>query len=522
MAIAVHIKQQIINLYQNNISIASIHKQVGVSEPTISKILKAAGITIRMTNYQKLAIDKQEINRRYQNGESTYQIATSLNCSDETIRQLIDVMRDAVSRNRLTPESIAKIGEASARNWANSEYVAKVKEATSTVKHKERLSKAGRQNYHSSLGRWIAAADSKLIISKKVKELWADPAFRAKQAVWFQQRMTTMADASRLALADPIRRREWIAKLKIANANRLETGGWVSTAQKQLYYMLSSSGIDFHEEGADTRVGPFYVVDCVIPKQQNMHKPLIVEVQGEYWHSLPHVMLKDRQKATYIRNHTDYDLLCLEELHMASFAEVESKLNSFGLILNKFECRPTDLEIKLIDETTASEFYSIFHYSGTVRRGAIVYGAYLNGELMAAISYCHPMRLKTAKRLDCKIGEVVEISRLARRTNLNCKNLISFLIARTKKLLPSTVRCVVSFSDATYGHTGGAYKAAGFVNDGIVPAGYHYVSINGKYHKKTIWDRAKRMKMNEAEYAAKHNLLKVPHGDKTRWLCWVK
>jgi hypothetical protein len=111
---------------------------------------------------------------------------------------------------------------------------------------------------------------------------------------------------------------------------------------------------------------------------------------------------------------------------------------------------------------------------------------------------------------------------LARRTNLVCRNLASYLLSRTVKLLPAEVRCVVSFSDHTYGHGGGVYKAAGFVVDGAVPPDYHYVSINGRYHKKTIWDRAKRMKMTEEAYAAKHNLLRVAHGTKTRWVRRIK
>jgi hypothetical protein len=522
MPISENIKQSIIALYKTNISIAAISRQTKVSEPTIAKILKAAGITIRKKNYQKLNIDYTEVNRRYRDGESTYEIAASLGCSDETIRLMIDNIRDARTRNKLKSESIAKIAIAAKNNWLDPEYVAKVTAATSNPEYLEKLAKAGRENYKNSLGKWIATAEAKLVISNKVKQQWANPDYRAKQEMWFRQRIETITKASRLALSDPTKRQNWLSKLKIANANRRQSGGWVSTAQKQLYYILSSSGIDFHEEGPETRIGPFYVVDCVIPQQQRMTKPLIIEVQGEYWHSLPNVMMRDRQKVTYVRVHTDYDLLPLPELNLSSFTEVEQKLATYGLDLNKLVCRPKQLVIKQIDETIASMFYSIFHYSGTVRKGAIVYGAYLGDELVAAISYCYPMRMETTTRLGYNVGEVVEISRLARRTNLLCKNLISYLIAKTKILLPQKIKCIVSFSDATYNHTGKVYKAAGFVNDGIVPADYHYVSINGKYHKKTIWDRAKRMKMTEVEYANKYNLAKVPHGEKTRWIARLR
>lgn len=519
--IAEHIKQKIIDLYGNGLSIANIKKHTGVSEPTISKILKVAGITIRKKNYQKLTIDQKDINRRYQNGESTYSIAKSLNCSDETIRRLITNIRPAAERNKLTPESIQKIATASVLNWQNPIYVEKVRAATSTEEHLAKLSAAGIKNYQTSLGKWLATAESRLTISSRVKELWLDHEYRKKQTIWFQQRIDTITRASKAALANPAKRAEWLRKLRIINADRRQSSGWISSSQKQLYYVLSSSGIEYHEEGPDTRIGPFYVVDCVIPKQQNMIKPLIIEVQGEYWHSLPTVIVRDRQKATYIRKHTDYDLLPLTELQVSSFGEIEQTLARYGLTVRKFECKPTQLTIKKIDEAIASDFYSVFHYTGTIRKGAIVYGAYLNDELMAAISYCYPIRQETTTRLGHIHGEVVEISRLARRTNLICKNLISYFIAKTKAMLPNTIKCIVSFSDSTYGHTGGAYKAAGFYEDGRVPADYHYASINGKYHKKTVWDKAKKMKISEAEYAERHHLLKVPHGEKTRWICRI-
>lgn len=122
MAISQQIKNQIINLYAQDISISKIRHIVNVSEPTISKILKSAGVTIRKKNYQKLNLDKKEINNLYNSGLSTYQIATKFNCSDETIRKLVDDLRPVQVRNRLSEKSINKISKASERNWKDDEY----------------------------------------------------------------------------------------------------------------------------------------------------------------------------------------------------------------------------------------------------------------------------------------------------------------------------------------------------------------------------------------------------------------
>ena len=513
-------RDAIIDLYNSNLSISAISKMSKVSATSISKILKQSGIIIRKDNYQKLNIDSVEVNAMYNNGQSTYDIAKHFKCSDETIRNMIVDIRNITERNERSEDSILKIRKASIDNWNNDEYKAKVHAATNTVEYKAKLQKAGIINYAESLGKWMQTLESKTTISQKIKEKWKELAYLEKQKIWFAQRGAMLTAASVEALKDPVKRKQWIEKLRVISSDNRVDGGWVSTSQKQLYYILESSKIVFHEEGDNTKVGPFYMVDCVIPKQQNMIKPLIIEVQGEYWHSLQHVITKDKQKATYIRNHTDYDLLCLDELHLNSFDEVQQKLLSFGLSIYKFMCTPKELSIKQITETEAKMFYSIFHYSSTVRKGAITYGAFLNDELMAVISYCRPLRIETATRLGYALSEVFEISRLARRTNLVCKNMASYLITKTKKLL--NARCIISFSDSTYGHTGGVYKASGFINDGLIGQDYHYISLRGKYHKKTIWDRAKRMKMGENEYADKHGLIKIFGKEKTRWVLHIK
>lgn len=511
-------KDIVIELYNKGISITKISISLGISQPTVSKILKTNNIPIRKDNYQKLAIDEVEVNNLYSQGLSTYDIAKKLNCSDESIRKLIRQVRPINIRNQRSGESIEKIKQASERNWRDGEYVKKVQAAVQTPEYKAKLSDAAIKNYDICLGKWIKTIEAKSVVSKQAKAQWQDPAYRSKQLAFLSTRMPDLWEASKKALQDPEKRAQWLKKLRANSVDRLIKQGWVSHPQKQLYYLLSSSGIEYYEEGKDTKIGPFYVVDCVIPVQQQMKKPLIIEVQGEYWHSLPRVQLKDRQKETYIRKHTEYDLIKLEELHLASFDEVYNVLSGFGLHIASQECKVKDLEIKQIDESQASMFYSIFHYTGTVRRGATVYGAFYNNELMAAISYCYPIRQEVSSRLGHKHREVLEISRLARKTNFKCKNLISFLISKSSKLLPSDVKCLVSYSDAAYNHTGTAYKASGFILDGIVAPDYYYVSINGKYHKKTIWDRSKKMKMTESDYADKHNLVKIMGKEKTRWI----
>jgi len=517
MAISQQAKELIIELYKQNNSIKSISKLIGISAPTISKILKSSGTQIRTGNYQSLDIDINKVNELYSSGLSTYDIAKLLGCSDEIIRKHITTIRSPKDRNKLKPESISKISQASTKNWRSDEYKQRVK-LGKTNEYYDILRQHGATNYNKTLGKWISTSEAKTIISNRVKQLWLNPEYRAKQSVWFQERAKRLSELAALALSDPTKRQEWIRKLSVISTTSRASNGWVSTSQKQLYYILEDAGITFSEEGTETRICPFYVVDCIIPIQQQMKKPLIIEVNGEYWYELPHIVVRDKQKATYIRKYTDFDLLVLEELEMSNYDQVKSRLESYGITLITHKCITSNLQIRAITEEEARIFYSIFHYSSTVRSGAITFGAFYNSRLIAAISYTYPLRTQSASRLGLKLSEIMEISRLARQTNIECKNLASYLIAKTKRLLPKGIRKIISFSDSTYGHTGGVYKASGFINDGEIESDYFYLSLHGRYHKKTIWDRAKRMKMTEYDYAEKHNLVKIITGPKTRWL----
>ena len=517
MAISKETRELIISLYNSGLSIKAVRNRTSVSEVTISKILKSAGITIRKDNYQKLSIDSALVNKMYNNGMSTYAISKHFECSDESIRKLVENVRPFKDRNKLNPDSIDKIKAKSIELWKDPSYVTKVKEGINKEEAKNKLRSASIKNYEKSIGRWIKEESSRATISEIMTKLWDDPEYRSKQAKWFSARGYALTQASIAALKDPEKRQAWIDKIKANNAKNRKDG-WVSTSQKQLYYILESSGIKFHEEGTDTRVGPFYVVDCIIPKQQKMDKDLIIEVQGEYWHNLPHVQVKDRQKSTYIKNHTDYDLLYLEELHLASYSQVSGLLANFGITLKEIKCKARDIEIRIIDEAAAQLFYSIFHYTSTVRKGAITFGAYYQNDLVAAISYTYPIRSEVSKKQGCANNEIMEISRLARKTNVSCPNLGSYFIGKTRHLLPASVKKIISYSDNTYGHTGKVYAASGFINDGVVEPDYYYGSLAGRYHKKTIWDRAKKFKMSEREYAEKHYLVKIPTSAKTRWI----
>lgn len=515
---------RIVHLYCQNTSIAKISAVVDVSEISISKNLKKLGIEIRKINYGSKNLDPTLINRLYHDEKkSTYEIATQLGCSDETVRKLINNMRDEVTRNTMGShkEDPIKKSERCKALWQDPEYVAKVQAGISTPEYIEDKRQKGKENCQH-LVEWSKSAHGRIAVAVLAKQRWEDPIYRALQTARSCQETEMRHEALRAALADPEKRERWLTKIRRHSQLRQRQSGFISTTQHQLYYMLEISNITYLKEGFETAVGP-YTVDCIIPKQQQMQKPLIIEVQGEYWHSIPQVQVRDRQKATYVRKWTDYDLLPLSELNLTSLEAVQNVLGKYGMTIAGTKCTTKDLIIKRIPESDANLFYAIFHYAKAARKGAITYAAFLNENLVAAVSYTYPIRQESAIRLGCKYHEVMEISRLARRTDIQCANLASYLIGRTRNHLPPTVLKLLSFSDETYGHNGGVYAAAGFTKDGVLDPDYWYEDANdARFHKKTIWDRAKRMKFSEIEYAEKHSLMRVFGKSKTRWLYDLK
>ncbi len=505
---------EIVSQYINGSSIAQLSRLHGISEYKITTLLRRHQVEIRRDNGQKILLDKAKINSLYEQGKTTKQIGQIFGCSDETIRKYITNPR---RRTPLKEDSKRKISDASRRLWASSDYVDKVKKATSSEEYRRKLSDASKKNYVNRLN-----SDALKRLSDSIREKWADPEYRAKQSVYFQERGNRLARQSKQLRLNPSNREKWIDKIRANNAKNRMQQPRISSTQWQLYYILERSGIQFHKEGDQTKVGRYYVVDCIIPQQQEMTKPLIVEVQGEYWHEIEAVKTRDRQKKTYVRRHTNYDLLELKELNFASYTSVLECFKSFGIKLRQKECSVGDLTIRKIDESEAQMFYSVFHYTSTVRKGAITFGAFHGEDMVAAISYTYPIRQQISKNLGKRQNEVLEISRLARATDVACHNLASYLIGQTRKMLPSAVSVIISYSDSTYGHDGTVYKAAGFTRDRVVAPDYHYEYDGARYHKKTIWDRAKRMKMSEREYAAKHDLMPVATGEKHRWIYTIR
>lgn len=165
-------KTRIVELYKSGLAIATIHLEIGVSKPTISKILKQSNIDIRIDNGQSLNIDWDQVNIEYDSGVSTYDLAEKYGCSDETIRKKIKKIRSESDRNVRSELSKKLISESCKKKFDDQEYVEKHREGLQRWIDSGGASNHSAKHYDRTLGKWIKSEEGRKALSETQKSRW--------------------------------------------------------------------------------------------------------------------------------------------------------------------------------------------------------------------------------------------------------------------------------------------------------------------------------------------------------------
>jgi hypothetical protein len=297
-------------------------------------------------------------------------------------------------------------------------------------------------------------------------------------------------------------------------AYRAAQSGRISTIQAMLYSYLDELGVEYFKESEQTRLG-HYVFDCLVI---NGDKKLLIECQGDYWHSLLKSERNDRSKFTYISKYfPEYEIMYIWEHEFYCKDRVLDRLKlKLGINIETKEFDFADLIFREINSTETKIFLDLYHYLGK-DRGGKAFGVFDGDLLIAVIVFSPPLRQNTAGQFNLVDGEVRELSRLCIHPSYHKKNFASWFIKRALKQIKC--KLVVAYADTTVGHDGGIYKASNFQLHHTVPADYWYVDINGYVmHKRTLYGRAVKQKMAEAEFAEAKGYIKKYGGEK---LCFV-
>lgn len=280
----------------------------------------------------------------------------------------------------------------------------------------------------------------------------------------------------------------------------------LSNLQTMLYNYLDDLGVTYFREGSDTVIG-YYTFDCLIPA--GSAKKLLIECQGDYWHSLEPG--RDRAKFTYIQKYfPEYEIMYLWEHEFYAKDRVLDRLKlKLGIHIQTVDFNFSDIEIKPTTSTEVGFFLDQYHYIGR-GRGGITIGAYHGDQLVAIAVFSSPLR-QNQEHLH---GKFRELSRFCIHPSYHKKNFASWLLSKFIARI-TDVDTIIAYSDTTVGHDGGIYRAANFKFSHDVPPDYWYVDKDGfVMHKRTLYGRASKMSLTEAEFAKQFGYVKQYGGHK--------
>ena len=323
---------------------------------------------------------------------------------DSNFRDMMDELKNSqefkdkvaqANRDKVTDESRAKCAENLKKRWQDPEYRVNMttklsKTSTEIWKHQEYRDK----QISSIQANWRNKAYREATIAGMLAK-WQDPEHRRKMLTVFASDAfrNKMSEVNKAVWARPGYKEKMEAVLSHARSCVVK----VSSLQIVLYSLLDDLNIKYYREyeghtDSECIIGP-YTFDCVVPRE---NKPsLLIECQGEYWHSLPANMRNDAAKTTYITKHFagKYELKHIWEDEFGCLDKVLNLLKYWmGIDVASVDFQFDDVKICATPANHYRLLLSKYHYLSNAGRGGVAHGAYLNGELIAVCVFSPPIR----------------------------------------------------------------------------------------------------------------------------------
>jgi predicted SprT family Zn-dependent metalloprotease len=272
----------------------------------------------------------------------------------------------------------------------------------------------------------------------------------------------------------------------------------ISLGQREIFEFIQN--IDQNTK-LEYKVGGL-IFDLFVPS-----KNLLIEFNGLKWHSRKKSKSRDLQKyKTAILN--GYDFIGIFEDEWINSKEkikilIQNRLGS----IKAHSLRPKDCSIKQISMSEADIFLDKYHYIGRVK-ARINYGAYLNNELIACISFKNPSR---------QSRHPWELVRMVSHPEYKIHGIWSkFIRLFITEYEPSSI---VSFSDNRL-FSGSVYQKIGFKHDGNIRSDYYWVKGGHRYHKSKLrkTEIEKKTGKTEVELREAEGYARIWDVGKKRWI----
>lgn len=341
------------------------------------------------------------------------------------------------------------------------------------------------------------------VITDNSKKLWKDNEYvkRHKLAVNEQESKKKCSDSAIKAWNDVHYREEHAKSL----TKQLTT---VPLTEVNVKKILDDLKIEYEHQFC---VGP-YTFDFMIKTND---KPLLLEIHGNYWHTRPYVIKKDKAKESYINGINKYNYKVLWESQLTDCNKVISLLKKWSGLsdTDRKLINLNDLLFSKVDRLVSQIFFGSYHYLGGAGRDGYVYGGFINDELICCAILAHPTRKESYERFNLKKNQCYELTRFAISPFYHNKNLGSFFLSKLInhiKNFNKDIKLLISFADPIENHIGTIYKASNWTLDGETVPSYFYMSKDGwKMHKKTLWNKANGMHLKEKDYAKLNGYEKI-------------
>lgn len=493
--------------FDKNIAINNLKK--------INKDNQVAGLMRYWDSNKSRKLRSNLSSRMWQNDDYRNKVISSLKCyysSSEVLNKCSEKAKklwenDDYRQNWLksfidsfTSDRINEISKQSLLNWCDSNYRGKI-ESNWTDEKKRWMSEIC-QNWWSD--------DKRSDLSSKMISMWADNEIRERFVVAFREAWTEdRRQRSRDSWTDEMRQKirdSWTDEMRQKASERarslwqnpdyvkkmLEVGMRPSSLEVQFAAILDDYNIKYKQQA---NIGP-YLFDF------ELDDGTLIEIQGDYWHTLKRNIIKDKAKSTYIENYfPDRKLLYLWEHEFYELDKVrnfvESLVSKPVLIDFNFNDLLFDCDV---DYNEAKSLIEKYHYKGSLNRSGLICGARLNDKLIAVCIFSSPTRNVDGG----------ELTRFVIHPKYQKKNLGSWTLSRSTKKALEKWDNLFTFSDPNFNHNGTLYLASNWKYVGESKPDYWYTSDNGWImHKKTLWNRAKNLCKKESEYAELFGYRKV-------------
>jgi len=251
-------------------------------------------------------------------------------------------------------------------------------------------------------------------------------------------------------------------------------------------------------------------------------KGLLIEINGDWIHSLPEKKASDKAKFTYYERYLSekYDLKYIWEHEFYTIERIKDLILYWtGKEVHLVDFNFNNTNIEVISERDAEDFISKYHYLSKLGHRGVYIGGIVDNILTSTAIFSPPVRSESFNNINVP---AIELSRFCINPKYQRKNYASWLLSRFLKKLSEIrpdLRTVIAFSDRTFNHFGTIYKATNWTHVGVVKPDYWYIDKEGwVMHKKTLWNRANNLKMSEKEYSKTYNYTKVWGRQKDKYI----